>query len=149
MRLLFLYRSMCSGEMRRPVNGPISVPALIHVLEKIPKPSPARRTETTWSYCQTHLLLLSHRKHHWHYREKNNTATVWLKASHGLSPSVHSRLWFWREKCFVMSAGSSPVSNTNFIFLIFIFIGTTRSKHIHDTAFTTWASLLLYKHTTQ
>lgn len=43
MRLLFLYRSMCSGEIRRPVNGPISVPALIHVLEKIPKPSPARQ----------------------------------------------------------------------------------------------------------
>lgn len=43
MRLLFLYRSMCSGEMRRPVNGPISVPALIQVLEKIPKPSPGKQ----------------------------------------------------------------------------------------------------------
>lgn len=40
MRLLFLSRSTCSGEMTLPVNGPISVPALIQVLEKIPRPSP-------------------------------------------------------------------------------------------------------------
>lgn len=40
MRLLFLQRSTCSGEMTRPVNGPISVPALIQVLEKMPSPSP-------------------------------------------------------------------------------------------------------------
>lgn len=40
IRLLFLYRSMCSGDTRRPVNGPISVPALIQVLEKMPRPSP-------------------------------------------------------------------------------------------------------------
>lgn len=44
IRLLFLYRSMCSGDTRRPVNGPISVPALIQVLEKIPSPSPAAQT---------------------------------------------------------------------------------------------------------
>lgn len=40
MRLLFLHRSTCSGEMTLPVNGPISVPALIQVLEKMPSPSP-------------------------------------------------------------------------------------------------------------
>lgn len=40
MRLLFLSRSTCSGEMIVPVNGPISVPALIQVLEKMPRPSP-------------------------------------------------------------------------------------------------------------
>lgn len=40
MRLLFLQISTCSGAMTRPVKGPISVPALIHVLEKMPRPSP-------------------------------------------------------------------------------------------------------------
>lgn len=40
MRLLFLHRSTCSGEMTLPVKGPISVPALIQVLEKMPSPSP-------------------------------------------------------------------------------------------------------------
>lgn len=40
MRLLFLQMSTCSGAMTRPVKGPISVPALIHVLEKMPRPSP-------------------------------------------------------------------------------------------------------------
>lgn len=40
IRLLFLHRSTCSGEMTLPVNGPISVPALIQVLEKMPSPSP-------------------------------------------------------------------------------------------------------------
>lgn len=40
IRLLFLHRSTCSGEITLPVNGPISVPALIHVLEKMPSPSP-------------------------------------------------------------------------------------------------------------
>lgn len=40
MRLLFLKRSTCSGEMTLPVNGPISVPAFIQVLEKMPSPSP-------------------------------------------------------------------------------------------------------------
>lgn len=40
IRLLFLQRSTCSGEMTRPVKGPISVPALIQVFEKMPKPSP-------------------------------------------------------------------------------------------------------------
>lgn len=57
MRLLFLYRSMCSGAISRPVNGPISVPALIHVLEKIPKPSPERyqrhNDDTTYVYKYT------------------------------------------------------------------------------------------------
>lgn len=40
MRLLFLQISTRSGAMTRPVKGPISVPALIHVLEKMPRPSP-------------------------------------------------------------------------------------------------------------
>lgn len=40
IRLLFLQMSTCSGAMTRPVKGPISVPALIHVLEKMPRPSP-------------------------------------------------------------------------------------------------------------
>lgn len=40
IRLLFLQISTCSGAMTRPVKGPISVPALIHVLEKMPRPSP-------------------------------------------------------------------------------------------------------------
>lgn len=40
IRLLFLKRSTCSGDKTLPVKGPISVPALIHVLEKMPRPSP-------------------------------------------------------------------------------------------------------------
>lgn len=40
IKLLFLQISTCSGAMTRPVKGPISVPALIHVLEKMPRPSP-------------------------------------------------------------------------------------------------------------
>lgn len=40
MRLLFFSRSTCSGDKTLPVKGPISVPALIQVLEKIPSPSP-------------------------------------------------------------------------------------------------------------
>lgn len=40
MRLLFLNRSTCSGDKSLPVKGPISVPALIQVFEKMPKPSP-------------------------------------------------------------------------------------------------------------
>lgn len=40
IRLLFFSRSTCSGDSTLPVKGPISVPALIHVLEKMPSPSP-------------------------------------------------------------------------------------------------------------
>lgn len=40
MRLLFLSRSTCSGDRTLPVKGPISVPALIQVFEKMPRPSP-------------------------------------------------------------------------------------------------------------
>lgn len=40
IRLLFFSRSTCSGDRTLPVKGPISVPALIQVLEKMPSPSP-------------------------------------------------------------------------------------------------------------
>lgn len=40
IRLLFFSRSTCSGDKTLPVKGPISVPALIQVLEKMPRPSP-------------------------------------------------------------------------------------------------------------
>lgn len=40
IRLLFLSRSTCSGDRTLPVKGPISVPALIQVFEKMPRPSP-------------------------------------------------------------------------------------------------------------
>lgn len=81
IRLLFLYRSMCSGETRRPVKGPISVPALIQVLEKMPRPSPGT-TENSKERVWVGL-----------YRETSKPAEVYRSAYLGLSSERWSPHW--------------------------------------------------------